>query len=87
MKFKKWGVFMLIKVMYQNNECGMVKPFLLDKMITSGRIKKFFRSEGWVTIGIDRIRVGDYPYRGMERRTNSFHEFLKWYKEEFIDKD
>jgi hypothetical protein len=47
---------MLIKVMYQNNEYGTVNPFLLDELIASGKIKKFLRSEGWATIGIDPIR-------------------------------
>jgi hypothetical protein len=78
---------MLIKVMYQNNEYGMVMPFLLDELITSGRIMKFLRSEGWVHIGRDRIRVSDYLYKGPERRTNSFRELLKWCHDEFIEKE
>jgi hypothetical protein len=78
---------MLIKVMYKNNEYGMVKPFLLDELIASGKIAKFLRSEGWVTIGFDRIRVSDYNYNGQERRKNSFRELLKWYRDEFIEKE
>jgi hypothetical protein len=75
---------MLIKVMYQNNEYGVVKPFLLDDLIDSGKIRKFLRSEGWVTLGMDRVRVSDYGYTGPERRTNSFRELLKWCREEFF---
>ena len=75
---------MLIKVMYQNDEYGMVEPFLLDELIASGKIRKFLRSEGWVTVGIDRIRISDYRYTGPERRTNSFRELLKWCCEEFF---
>ena len=78
---------MLIKVMYKNNEYAMVKPFLLDKLISSDKIIKFLRSEGWVTIGIDDIRVSDYRYKGPERRKNSFHELLRWCREEFIEKE
>jgi len=74
---------MLIKVMYQNNEYGVVKPFLLDDLIASGKIRKFLRSEGWVTVGMDRIRLSDYRYPGPERRINSFRELLKWCREEF----
>jgi len=77
---------MLIKVMYKNNKYAMVKPFLLDKLIASGKIIKFLRSEGWVTIGIDHTRVSDYRYKGTERRKNSFHELLRWCREEFIEK-
>ena len=78
---------MLIKVMYKNNEYSMVKPFLLDELITSGKIIKFLRSEGWVTIGIDHIRVNDYLYKGTERRKNSFRELLLWCREEFIERE
>jgi hypothetical protein len=77
---------MLMKVMYKNNEYGIVKPFLLDELIASGKITKFLRSEGWVTIGVDRTRVSDYRYKGAERRKNSFLELLKWCRDEFIEK-
>ena len=76
---------MLIKVMDKNNEYAMVKPFLLDELITSGKIIQFLRSEGWVTIGIDPIRVSDYRYKGPERRKNCFRELLRWCREEFIE--
>jgi hypothetical protein len=78
---------MLIKVRSKNNEYSMVKPFLLDELITSGKITKFLRSEGWVTIGVDRTRVSDYRYNGPERRKNSFRELLKWCRDEFIEKE
>jgi hypothetical protein len=60
---------MLIKVMYQNNEIEMVEAFQLDKLISSNKIKKFLRSEGWVTVGIDPIRKESrVNYKGSERR-------------------
>jgi hypothetical protein len=80
---------MLIEVMYQNNEYGMVKPFLLDKLIASGKIIKFLRSDGWVTIGVDRIRGARNGgcYKGPERRKDySFIELMRWYIEEFSEK-
>jgi hypothetical protein len=77
----------LIKVIYKNNECGMVKPFLLDELIAAGKIAKFLRAEGWVIIGSDRIRETDYRYKGPERRKNSFLELLKWCSEEFGEKE
>jgi len=78
---------MLIKVMYKNNKYGMVKPFLLDELIASGKITKFLRSEGWVTVGVDRIRGDGDCYNGDERRKNSFLELLKWCREEFREKE
>lgn len=74
---------MLIKVMYQNNESDMVKPFLLDDLVASGKIIKFFRSGGWVTIGVDAVRGTGGYYKGPERRKNSLLELWKWYREEF----
>jgi hypothetical protein len=73
--------------MYKNNEYAMVRPFLLDGLIASGKITKFLRSEGWVTIGIDPIRVSHHRYTGTERRRNSFSELLKWCRSEFIEKE
>jgi hypothetical protein len=60
---------MLIKVMYQNNEIEMVEACQLDTLISSNKIKKFLRSEGWVTVGIDPIRKESrVNYKGSERR-------------------
>jgi len=60
---------MFIKVMYQNNEIEMVEASRLDTLISSNKIKKFLRSEGWVTVGIDPIREeGKVNDNGAERR-------------------
>ena len=60
---------MFIKVMYQNNEIEMVEASQLDTLISSNKIKKFLRSEGWVTVGIDPIRKeSKVNYKGSERR-------------------
>ena len=60
---------MRIKVMYQNNESEMVEASQLDRLISSNKIKKFLRSEGWVTVGIDPIRKESrVNYKGSERR-------------------
>jgi hypothetical protein len=89
MKQKK-EVVMLIEVMYKDGRYGMVKPFLLDKIIASGEIIKFLRSERWVTIGVDRIRgTGNGAlYKGPERRKDySFIKLMRWYIEEFTEKE
>ncbi|MCK5426580.1 MAG: hypothetical protein KAJ34_02710 [Thermodesulfovibrionia bacterium] len=59
---------MLIKIMYDNNEHDMVKPFLLDKLIISGKIKKFARSKQWAIVGKDKVRGEGGGYEGPERR-------------------
>ncbi len=61
---------MLIKVIYQNDKHDMVKPVMLDILLFANKIKKFLRSGGWVTVGVDKIRgIGGY-YEGSERRKN-----------------
>ena len=59
---------MLIEVFFQSDKFGMVNPQLLDKLISAGRIKKFRRSEGWATVGIDPIRGTGGYYSGQDRR-------------------
>ena len=54
----------------------MVKPLFLDELIALGKIKKFLRSEGWVTIGIDPIRGTGGYYTGPDRRNCSLPEPL-----------
>jgi hypothetical protein len=61
---------MLIKVVYRNDKHDMIKPFLLDSFIFSNKIKKFLRSDGWTTIGIDKTRGKGGYYEGIERRKN-----------------
>jgi hypothetical protein len=47
---------MLIKVIYQTNEIDVVESSQLDTLISSNKIKKFLRFDGWVNVGIDPIR-------------------------------
>ena len=60
---------MFIKVMYQTNEIDVVEASQLDTLISSNKIKKFLRFDGWVTVGIDPIRKENkVNYKGSERR-------------------
>jgi len=62
---------MLISVEYSNDKYDLVKPFLLDKLIASGQVKKFFRLGQWATAQQYRIRRNDAQYDGLERRNIS----------------
>ena len=53
-----------------------VKLFQLNKLISLGRIKKFFRSEKWIYIGKDKTRGDGGIYTGPERRASSNIKFL-----------
>jgi hypothetical protein len=60
---------MIIRVLYEDDRHDYVPAFRLDDLIAEGRIKKFYRSDGWVTIGKDPIRgTGGARYSGPERR-------------------
>ena len=60
---------MLINIIYQNGKYGLVENSELDELIVQGKIKKFLRSTGWCTLGVDPIRK-DYriDFKGSERR-------------------
>ena len=64
---------MLISVLYENNTYGMIKKKLIERFIISGSIIKFFRSSGWVTIGVDPIRKADSAHEGERRELGSHY--------------
>ena len=47
---------MIIRVIYTNGNYDLVKDLLLDQLIYSGRVSKFYRSGKWAVIGRDRVR-------------------------------
>ena len=49
-----------IRVIFANNTNDMIKRERLEELIVSGSITKFFRSTGWVTIGVDPTRIADH---------------------------
>ncbi len=62
---------MMLKVIYEDDKHDMVKDYLLERFIESGKIRKFKRSDGWVTVGVDLIRGKGGDYKGPERRNPS----------------
>lgn len=60
---------MVIRVIYDNGSYDMVKAARLDDLIPSGKVVRFLRSDGWVTVGVDPVRA-PHPakYDGPERR-------------------
>jgi hypothetical protein len=61
---------MLIRVVYKDNVHDYVKDFQLGRFLDAGKIIKFQRRTGWVTVGMDPVRTGIHTaYRGAERRT------------------
>jgi hypothetical protein len=55
-----------IKVIFTDDSVGFVKETQLNALITSGRVKSFLRSDGWVRVGIDPVR--EIRYKGRDRR-------------------
>ena len=73
-----------MQVVYQDNKYGMVKPSLLDELITTRKIKQFLRSEGWATVGIDPMRGTGGYYSGPERRNTPLLELMNRTKKQLI---
>ncbi len=47
---------MFIRIMYKNGNYDLVKDILLDQLIGSSKVLKFYRSGRWVTVGKDPVR-------------------------------
>ncbi len=63
---------MLIRVMYNDGRFDMIKPNMLDDLLTERAVTSFKRTSGWAVVGRDPIRSSARPkYRGTERRLSS----------------
>lgn len=60
--------FMIIKILYQNDQKDFVPSWELDSLIQAKKIKAFRRTTGWATIGKDMIRNRAETHNGLERR-------------------
>ena len=63
----------LIEAVLSDGSHHTLTPHVLDVMLDNGRVMKFKRATGWVTVGIDPIRVNRikdvvHSYYGHERR-------------------
>ena len=66
---------MLISVIYQDDTHDLVKPFLLNKLLAAGKVKRFLRSDGWAIVGISQMRSNGTTYKSYydgERRNNPY---------------
>jgi hypothetical protein len=55
--------------MYSDGRFDMVKPNMLDNLLSQQAVTSFKRDAGWVVVGRDPIRSsGRASYRGTERR-------------------
>jgi hypothetical protein len=59
---------MLIKVMHEDGKIGEIESYQLDDLIHSNKIKKFKRSSGWVTVGVDPVREVREDYVAIPKR-------------------
>jgi len=59
---------MLIQVVYADNHHDFVKENMLDTLIELRKISKFKRSTGWVTVGVDPVRMKRRDAAGLSPR-------------------
>jgi len=61
---------MVIRIVYKDNVHDYVNDVLLDRFLDAGKIARFQRRTGWVTVGMDPVRTSKQTaLRGAERRT------------------
>ncbi len=63
-----------IHVITRDGSYQHLTPLALDVLLENNHVKRFKRSSGWVTVGIDPIRVKDrrevsLPFNGTDRRS------------------
>lgn len=59
---------MIIKVIYKDKSAGYVNETNLTWLLRKGVVAAFMRSNGWVAVDRDPIRIHKHPYSGFERR-------------------
>ena len=59
---------MSVKIVYQNDILDEIEPSRLDELISSNRIKKILRSDGWASVATAPMRGRRRRYEGPERR-------------------
>ena len=65
---------MVLHIQYYNNKFDYINSEILDQLINTRRIKRFYRpsEEKWVVIGIDPIRGNGGDHEGKERRLTRY---------------
>jgi hypothetical protein len=66
---------MFIPVIFSDDSTQLVKPDELDELIHSREIISFRRSDGWVQIGVDPVRIKKNQYTGPERSVAEIYGF------------
>lgn len=46
----------MIRIVYRNGEEERVPPKFLDILLYLGQVQLFMRTDGWVIVGVDRLR-------------------------------
>lgn len=60
---------MMIRVMYSDGRFDMVKPPMLDNLLSRQVVTSFKRNTGWAVVGRDPLRTSNRTsHRGTERR-------------------
>jgi hypothetical protein len=69
-------MYLNVPVIYSDTKYGEIKSFQLDKLISLGMVKKFYRSGNWINVREDKIRGHGGIYTGPERRKKMSVVFL-----------
>ena len=61
---------MLIPIILSDERKELVSKEELQFLLDVHQVVKFKRSDGWVLVGEDKMRLGNTPYNGKESRTH-----------------
>ncbi len=70
---------MFIRIMYKNGNYDLVKDIILDQLISTSKVLKFYRSGRWATVGKDPVRgMGENDDGHRRRRYDHLQGRLKF---------
>jgi len=75
---------MLIPIVLSDGQEELVSKEELQFLLDVHQVMLFKRSDGWVFVGQDKMRVGSAPYKGKECRT---HEDFSTVQDEVFSLD
>lgn len=68
LKVAEENVGMKVPVIFVTGQVGIVQGAMLDYLIAEKEIAAFRRSDGWVQVGLDPIRLAQHPRPGSGAR-------------------
>jgi len=63
---------MKVPVIFVTGQVGIVQGAMLDHLIAEKEVAAFHRSDGWVQVGCDPMRLAQRPATGSDTKRDDF---------------